>query len=73
MFQHGSRSLSWQPVCEKWKIWKRYCRYSFAVYSQMDQKDKEDPTKIWAALLAVFAMSPFQAYEEFRVRICGEG
>ena len=48
-------------------------RPTFAVYSQMDQKDKEDVTKIRAALLAAFAMSPFQAYEEFRARTCGEG
>ena len=46
---------------------------AFAVYSQMDRKDKEDATKIRAALLAAFGMSPFQAYEEFRARTCGKG
>ena len=39
----------------------------------MDKRDKEDATKIRAALLAAFAINPFQAYEEFRSRTCGEG
>ena len=46
---------------------------AFAVYSQMDTRDKKDATKIRAALLAAFAISPFQAYEEFRSRTCSEG
>ncbi len=46
---------------------------AFAVYEQLSEREKEDADKIMAALVAAFGTDPFQAYEEFRLRMRRSG
>ena len=38
---------------------------AFALFSEMDDKDKSDPTAVKEALKNAFALNAFQAYEQF--------
>ena len=80
--QQSGLFIKWMQLVKSgsmWKIWKKYCRYSWKGWLspwvvKWTKKDKENPTKIRAALLAAFAMKPFSSiWRVFACELGGEG